>query len=237
MLVLPVDMIIERLKLLMQEIKSVKVQRFYRPEDISADLGYRAGFWDIYASSEQEEVDVEDVQALCQVRRSNAPTGGRQHTSSSGCTGLKRTLASEGNCRQACHPPAGGHGYIRCPDAVSSQAQRCSDGCSVCEEECNAMLGLIGLFEANDEHSGDAMENLHGPALQMSQSCQPPGAWHAACFQCFAGALIVCTLQTGTALCAWAPTTASPARSGTRQRSMPSQAAPLARRQTAARAS
>ena len=64
----------------MQEVKSVKVQRFYRPEDISANLGYRAGFWDIYASSEQEEVDVEDVQALCQVRRSGSPTGGLQHS-------------------------------------------------------------------------------------------------------------------------------------------------------------
>ena len=80
----------------MQEVKSVKVQRLYRPEDISADLGYRAGFWDIYASSEQEEVDVEDVQALCQVRRSGYPTGGPQHTSSCSCPGLQHLLDLEG---------------------------------------------------------------------------------------------------------------------------------------------
>ena len=76
-----------------QEVKSIKVQRFYRPEDISADLGYRAGFWDVYASSEQEEVDVEDVQALCQVRRSGSPTGGPQHTNSWSCTGPQHLLA------------------------------------------------------------------------------------------------------------------------------------------------
>ena len=76
-----------------QEVKSLKVQRFYRPEDISADLGYRAGFWDIYASSEQEEVDVEEVQSLCQVRRSGSPAGGPQHNSSCSCPGLQHLLA------------------------------------------------------------------------------------------------------------------------------------------------
>ena len=69
----------------MQEVKSVTAQRFYRPEDISANLGYRAGFWDIYSSSEQEEVAVEDVQALCQVRRSDCPTGGPQHSCNESC--------------------------------------------------------------------------------------------------------------------------------------------------------
>lgn len=59
----------------MQEVKSVKVQRFYRPEDISKDLGYRAGFWDIFASSEQEELDVDSVQYKCQVQRSGSPAG------------------------------------------------------------------------------------------------------------------------------------------------------------------
>ena len=58
-----------------QEVKSVKVQRFYRPEDISKDLGYRSGFWDIYASSEQEEVDVGDIQYMCRVQRSGSPEG------------------------------------------------------------------------------------------------------------------------------------------------------------------
>jgi len=59
----------------LQEVKLVKVQRFYRPEDISKDLGYRAGFWDIYASSEQEELDVDTVQYKCQVQRSDCPAG------------------------------------------------------------------------------------------------------------------------------------------------------------------
>ena len=58
-----------------QEVTSVKVQRFYRPEDISKDLGYRSGFWDIYASTEQEEVDVSDIQHMCQVQRSGSPAG------------------------------------------------------------------------------------------------------------------------------------------------------------------
>ena len=72
------------------------MQRFYRPEDISADLGYRAGFWDIYASSEQEEVDVEDVQALCQVRRSGSSAGGPQHTGTCSWPGLQQSPASVG---------------------------------------------------------------------------------------------------------------------------------------------
>ena len=65
----------EHVQLRWQEVKSVKVQRFYRPEDISKDLGYRSGFWDIYASPEQEEVDVGDIQHMCQVQRSGSPAG------------------------------------------------------------------------------------------------------------------------------------------------------------------
>lgn len=30
----------------------IKVQRFYRPEDISKDEAYKASFWDVYASPE-----------------------------------------------------------------------------------------------------------------------------------------------------------------------------------------
>ena len=61
----------------------MKVQRFYRPEDISKDLGYRSGFWDIYASTEQEEVDVGDIQHMCQVQCSGSPSG--WHTYPSCC--------------------------------------------------------------------------------------------------------------------------------------------------------
>ena len=57
----------------------MKVQRFYRPEDISKDLGYRSGFWDLYASTEQEEVDVDDIQDKCQVQRSGSPAGWHKH--------------------------------------------------------------------------------------------------------------------------------------------------------------
>ena len=56
-------------------MKTLKVQRFFRPEDISAQLGYAAGFWDLYASSEQEEVDAGDVQYKCQAQRSGSPGG------------------------------------------------------------------------------------------------------------------------------------------------------------------
>ena len=51
------------------------MQRFFRPEDISAQLGYAAGFWDLYASSEQEEVGVGDVLYKCQAQRSGSPGG------------------------------------------------------------------------------------------------------------------------------------------------------------------
>ena len=62
-----------------QEVRTVKVQRFYRPEDISRDLGYRSGFWDIYASTEEEVVDVGNIQHKCQVQRSGSLAGWRQH--------------------------------------------------------------------------------------------------------------------------------------------------------------
>ena len=72
----------------------MKVQRFYRPEDISADLGYRAGFWDIYASSEQAEVDVDNVRALCQVRRSGSLTGG--HSTAAQACSISSPLKGDG---------------------------------------------------------------------------------------------------------------------------------------------
>ena len=47
----------------------VRVQRFWRPEDVGAEAGYRAGFWDVYASAEEEilEVPIEDVLRKCSV--------------------------------------------------------------------------------------------------------------------------------------------------------------------------
>ncbi|BDA51554.1 DNA (cytosine-5)-methyltransferase 1B [Coccomyxa sp. Obi] len=57
------------------EAKALKVQRFWRPEDISRDAGYRAGFWDVYAGSETEEVDFDDIIGPCSVLRAGS-TGG-----------------------------------------------------------------------------------------------------------------------------------------------------------------
>ena len=64
-----------------QEVRTVKVQRFYRPEDISKDLGYQSDFWDIYASAEQEEVEVDvgDIHHKCLVQRSGSPAGWHKH--------------------------------------------------------------------------------------------------------------------------------------------------------------
>ncbi len=59
----------------MQEATALKVQRFWRPEDISRDAGYRAGFWDVYAGSETEEMDFEDIVGPCTVLRAGS-TGG-----------------------------------------------------------------------------------------------------------------------------------------------------------------
>lgn len=43
------------------------VQRFFRPEDISRECGYRAGFWDVYASSENQEIDLDEIIGACHV--------------------------------------------------------------------------------------------------------------------------------------------------------------------------
>ena len=59
-----------------QEATALKVQRFWRPEDISRDAGYRAGFWDIYAgSSKTEEVDFDDIIGPCTILPAGS-TGG-----------------------------------------------------------------------------------------------------------------------------------------------------------------
>ncbi|KAK9918243.1 hypothetical protein WJX75_002529 [Coccomyxa subellipsoidea] len=57
------------------EAKAVKVQRFWRPEDISREAGYRAGFWDVYASEETHEVEFDDIIGPCSVLRAGS-TGG-----------------------------------------------------------------------------------------------------------------------------------------------------------------
>ena len=131
---------------------------------------------------------MEDVQALCQVRRSGFPTGGLQHS------GQVQHLGKDAYHTEV-HNPAG----------------------------------------AKDDHSRNAMELLHGPCPQVSRSCQTPGVWHAAHSLCFATALRLCALQTGTASCVWAPTIASPARLALLLMSMLHLAMLMRRRRTAAR--
>ncbi len=56
---------------------SVRVQRFWRPEDLGRDAGYRGGFWDVYAAADGEAADVavEDVLRKCSVLPAGS-TGG-----------------------------------------------------------------------------------------------------------------------------------------------------------------
>lgn len=62
-----------------QETQAVKVQRFWRPEDISRDAGYRAGFWDVYAGDETSDVDFDDIIGPCTVLPVGSAGGRRIH--------------------------------------------------------------------------------------------------------------------------------------------------------------
>ena len=60
----------------------VRLQRFWRPEDVGREAGYRAGFWDVYACAQGEaaEVPVEDVVRKCTVLPAGCAGGARTHT-------------------------------------------------------------------------------------------------------------------------------------------------------------
>ncbi len=58
----------------------VKLQRFYRPEDVSRAVAYEAGLYDVYAPVESDKeaeqwVDVEDIMGPCAVTAVGAPYG------------------------------------------------------------------------------------------------------------------------------------------------------------------
>ena len=59
----------------------VRVQRFWRPEDVGSEAGYRAGFWDVYASAEEEvvEVPIEEIVRKCTVLPAGCTGGTRTH--------------------------------------------------------------------------------------------------------------------------------------------------------------
>jgi hypothetical protein len=59
----------------------LRVQRFYRPEDISAELAYGSSYWDLYAPAGKEGagavwVDAEDVYGKCAVVQPGGKYGG-----------------------------------------------------------------------------------------------------------------------------------------------------------------
>jgi hypothetical protein len=83
-----------------QEPMAVKVQRFYRPEDISREQGYRAGFWDVYASSETEEVDFDDIIGGCRVLPAGSAGG-----DSLSAWALCYALSGKGSLAESCTGP------------------------------------------------------------------------------------------------------------------------------------
>lgn len=51
------------------------MRRFYRPEDISQDRAYAAGYREVYASDEMLSLEVDQVLAPCTVVAPGADTG------------------------------------------------------------------------------------------------------------------------------------------------------------------
>ena len=54
----------------------VTLQRYYRPEDISRDQAYRAGFREVYSSAQEEILDVDDLIGRCTVAAAASSSGG-----------------------------------------------------------------------------------------------------------------------------------------------------------------
>lgn len=68
----------------------LRLQRYFRPEDIGKEEAYQAGFWDVYASpeptstsssSDEQWVDVDCVIRKCAAKTADAavPAGMYQH--------------------------------------------------------------------------------------------------------------------------------------------------------------
>ncbi|CAD7705413.1 unnamed protein product [Ostreobium quekettii] len=53
-------------------VTQVRVRKFYRPEDVDPDLGYKADYWDIYYSKDEAVVDVDLVVGKCRVKAPGA---------------------------------------------------------------------------------------------------------------------------------------------------------------------
>ena len=54
----------------------VTLQRYYRPEDISRDQAYRAGFREVYSSAQENILDVDDLIGRCTVVAAASACGG-----------------------------------------------------------------------------------------------------------------------------------------------------------------
>lgn len=52
------------------------LRRMWRPEDISKDAAYRASFSEVYASEEQQSVDLEAIMGKCRVLPAGSPLPG-----------------------------------------------------------------------------------------------------------------------------------------------------------------
>ena len=66
-----------------QAEQRVEVERFYRPEDISHERAYTAGFHEVYASTELLVLDMEEVIGPCIV----LPAGSACGAQSQSCMG------------------------------------------------------------------------------------------------------------------------------------------------------
>ena len=58
---------------------AVRVQRFWRPEDLGREAGYAGGFWDVYACADSEaaDVDCDDIIRKCSVLPAGSCGGAR----------------------------------------------------------------------------------------------------------------------------------------------------------------
>jgi hypothetical protein len=59
-------------------VGKLTVARFYRPEDVSREHAYQAGFWELFASEEAATLDADEVFGKCAVVPAGAPTGAHQ---------------------------------------------------------------------------------------------------------------------------------------------------------------
>jgi len=101
-------------------VGKLTVARFYRPEDVSREQAYQAGFWELFASEEAATLDADEVFGKCAVVPAGAPAGAHQRSTQAASAGQAPDAL-----RRALQHPGVSHLY---PSDLAVKSERCGAG-------------------------------------------------------------------------------------------------------------